>query len=207
MKSHEFTLVLRGAREVNDEIADRLFEAGCDDGLPGSRDGAVFLDFDRRAESLPEAVLSAIRDVRNADVDLSAARIEPDDFVTGAEIARRLGRSRESVRLLIRGQRGPGQFPLPVASLKGKSRVWSWAEVVHWLVRGGIVPSIGAEQLAEARFVAVLNRALRQERGGTEERWLPEIVETLRRLRNDPARTRLPRRVSRSLASVTPPGV
>ena len=65
-RSHSFTLVLSGAREISDEMAEGLFEAGCDDALPGSRDGTVFLDFDREAESFPTAVLSAIRDVLRA---------------------------------------------------------------------------------------------------------------------------------------------
>jgi hypothetical protein len=34
MTKYEFTLILKGAREFTEEIADELYEAGCDDGTP-----------------------------------------------------------------------------------------------------------------------------------------------------------------------------
>src|SRR5262245_66171185 len=61
-----FTLVLSGVRELTGEVEDALFEAGCDDALLGSRDAAVYLDFDRQAPSFRDAVLSAIAGVETA---------------------------------------------------------------------------------------------------------------------------------------------
>jgi hypothetical protein len=90
--THEFTLILSGVSESTEEMANALFEAGCDDALFGSRDGVVFLDFGRDAPSFRDAVLSALRDVRAAGY--AVARVEPDDPVTAAEIARRLRRTR-----------------------------------------------------------------------------------------------------------------
>jgi hypothetical protein len=52
-----------------------------------------------------------------------------------AEIARRANRSRENIRQLVAGLRGPGGFPPPVANLKQKSPIWRWADVEAWLRR------------------------------------------------------------------------
>ena len=42
---YDFTLVLSGIDEMSDEIVDALFEAGCDDGLPGMTHGVPVIDF------------------------------------------------------------------------------------------------------------------------------------------------------------------
>jgi hypothetical protein len=62
--SYEFTLVLSGFSELKPDVMDSLFEAGCDDGLLCLDEyGAPFIEFDREASSLEEAVRSAIADV------------------------------------------------------------------------------------------------------------------------------------------------
>lgn len=71
---HEFTITLRGIDELTVEVADALYEAGCDDGSPGSCNGIVTVDFNREAESLGEAVGSAIQDVEKAG--FAVARID-----------------------------------------------------------------------------------------------------------------------------------
>lgn len=53
-REDEFTLILSGIDELTDEILDRLYKAGCDDALLGVRDGIVFADFAREAQSLTE---------------------------------------------------------------------------------------------------------------------------------------------------------
>lgn len=75
MKTYEFSLVLT-ASEVTDADCDRLFEAGCDDGSVVTRSGTTYVMFDRKAESLEEALRSAIAQVRAAGLDV--ARIEMD---------------------------------------------------------------------------------------------------------------------------------
>jgi hypothetical protein len=62
-----------------------------------------------------------------------AVRIEPDELVTMASIAKRSGLSREYVRLLANQQRGPGGFPAPVAYADAKTRLWHWPDVARWL--------------------------------------------------------------------------
>ena len=59
MPTHHFTLIVDGADLQDEAVVDRLFESGCDDGLIGCVDDTQFIDFDREAASLDDAVLSA----------------------------------------------------------------------------------------------------------------------------------------------------
>ena len=76
MRSYEFRLVLSGSPELTFALSDRLYEAGCDDGSPGSCDQQTFVDFDREAPSLEEAIRSAIANVGAAGC--AAAKVEID---------------------------------------------------------------------------------------------------------------------------------
>ena len=62
-----FTLIVEGADVQSAEVADALFEAGCDDALVGRSGGVQFLDFDREATSVGEAVLSALADIESVE--------------------------------------------------------------------------------------------------------------------------------------------
>lgn len=46
-------------------MLDALYESGCDDALAGSADGAQYLDFTRTAQTIEEAIRSAIADVES----------------------------------------------------------------------------------------------------------------------------------------------
>ena len=153
MRQFEFTLVMVG--DLEDEATiDALFEAGCDDATFGTVDGAGYGDFVRAAPTFAAAVHSAIGSVESVP-GLRVLRVEPDDLVTMNEIAERMGRSRESVRLLIAGRRGPGGFPAPASHLKVRSRLWRWSEVAGWAESIGftVPPHAGP-------FVAAINAAL-----------------------------------------------
>lgn len=156
------TLILDGVPELTDEATDALYEAGCDDALAGSRNGVVFLDFDREAGSFQDAALSAIASAESAGIGAKVIRIEPDELVTMAEIARRTQRSRESIRQLARGQRGPGSFPPPVANLSQKSPIWRWVEVRRWieLMEGRAAQDEGDDGESTDSLIAVINAAL-----------------------------------------------
>ena len=67
MPVHHFTLIVEGTDLQAEPTIDALFEAGCDDATVGRVDGVQYVDFDREAESLAEAVLSAVRDVEKVD--------------------------------------------------------------------------------------------------------------------------------------------
>ena len=81
---YNFVLVLAGVSNLSQKAEDALFEAGCDDSTICVRDGRVFLTFARMAPSLKDAVLSAIRDVRKANI---GAWVERVDQSAGEEIA------------------------------------------------------------------------------------------------------------------------
>lgn len=159
-QANTFTLVLTGIRELNASVEDALYEAGCDDALLGTRNGVAFLDFDREAESLVDAIHSAIRDVERAGLGARVVRVEPDDLVSASEIARRTMRSRESIRQCVEGSRGPGGFPAPISSVRGTSPIWRWAEVAEWFARkdrkGGVHPRL----VENALVIAAVNSAL-----------------------------------------------
>jgi hypothetical protein len=74
--SHRFTLVLSGASEITEEVADALFEAGCDDASPASCNGVVSVDFDREAESLGDAIGSAVKAVERAGYAVARVDVE-----------------------------------------------------------------------------------------------------------------------------------
>ena len=130
---HTFALLLVNEHELTTELEDALFEAGCDDGMLFSKNQVVYIEFDRDADSLEEAIVSAINNVESAGFQV--ARVEPSDLVTSAEISRRANRSRQSVAQIIKGKRGKGGFPIPVAGVTSKTSVWSWAEVSNWLLK------------------------------------------------------------------------
>lgn len=132
MPEHNFTLILNLTNGEVDDYADALYDAGCDDGMVGEIDGTPYVEFDREAPTLADAILSAIRDVESVD-GLRVLHVEPDDLVTAAEIAERLGRTRESVRLLATGKRGGGSFPRPVSHIRTpRGRLWRWSDVKRW---------------------------------------------------------------------------
>ena len=67
MPVHHFTLIVDGPDLQDDTLIDRLFEAGCDDAAIGRSDGIQYVDFDREAASLDEAVRSAVTDVEHVE--------------------------------------------------------------------------------------------------------------------------------------------
>lgn len=173
MHEYDFTLVFDG--ELDEAAVDALFEAGCDDATVGQVDGVGYGDFTREAPSFGEALRSAIEQVESVP-GLTVTRVEPDDLVTLSEIAQRLGRSRESVRLLAAGERGPGDFPPPVSHLKARSRLWRWSEVAAWAKRHD-----QPIDLTTATAIAAINAALTLRKtladlGPTERKLVTSLV-------------------------------
>jgi hypothetical protein len=68
-KTYSFSLILT-APALNDEDCDALYEAGCDDGTIVTRDSVTFIAFDRKSESLEQAILSATANVREAGFEV-----------------------------------------------------------------------------------------------------------------------------------------
>jgi hypothetical protein len=90
----------------------------------------VRLRFDWPARTVAEAVTGAVRLVERAG--LRALRVDADDWVTVGDVAQRIGRSREAVRLWSIGRLGPGGFP-PSLNPGRDTTYFSWAEVLWWL--------------------------------------------------------------------------
>jgi len=76
MKKYEFSLILKGSPELTEDIADELFEAGCDDGTPGTCNGVFSIDFHREGDSLEAAINSAIKNVESAGYEVEHVQIE-----------------------------------------------------------------------------------------------------------------------------------
>lgn len=159
MPVFEFSLVTSADESIEHAVLeDALFEAGCDDALLVRRDSVWSLDFDREAETLLEAVMSAIEDVEHARVSLSVLRVEPDELVTASQIAERTGRSKESIRLLAAGRRGRGGFPVPVRGATSRTRLWRWSEVAAWMATHD--ESGDDKSVERARTITTINAAL-----------------------------------------------
>ena len=75
---YEFTVVLAGHDVMTADMADTLYEAGCDDGNPWSSEGVAAVTFDREADCLESAIRSAIADVQRAGCTVERVQIERD---------------------------------------------------------------------------------------------------------------------------------
>lgn len=78
MKTYSFILVLSGVAEITPELADALYAATQGDIELNLRDGVVFLEFERAASTLREAIVTAIREVERADVGVRVVRVESE---------------------------------------------------------------------------------------------------------------------------------
>jgi hypothetical protein len=68
-KTYGFSLVLT-ATTLSAEECDALYEAGCDDGTIVTRNRVTFIAFDRKADSLEQAIRLATADVRAAGLEV-----------------------------------------------------------------------------------------------------------------------------------------
>jgi hypothetical protein len=137
---YKFTLILSGVDEHTQNLEDSLYESNCDDALINFRNGTVFLDFVRESTSLEEAIIGAIKDVESSSVNAQVSSVEPENFVTESDIAKRLGTTRQSVSLWVKGSRRINKpFPNPVMKLSERSPFWKWSEVVSWLYSENII--------------------------------------------------------------------
>jgi hypothetical protein len=156
-QTYTFTLLLHGADPLSKDNMRALERAGCNDALFGRRGTVSYANFDREAASFGEAVLSAIRDVERAVPGLKVTRVEPEELVSASQIAVRTKRTRESIRLLIEGKRGPGNFPPPAVWLSSSRKLWRWTDVADWFTISLQNP---VSDVQTAAFVASVNAAL-----------------------------------------------
>lgn len=127
--TYEISLVVGGV-EFTDDALDRIFKA-FPDAVPARIADVVTITTPVAARSALDALSIAIRSIRETLPEATVQRVD-QDLVAIPDIAERTDRSRESVRLLVDGQRGPGGFPAPVGTVGSGIRVWPWSTVVEW---------------------------------------------------------------------------
>jgi hypothetical protein len=158
-REHDFTLVLTGITDLTPGVCDALFESGCDDATLSMRSGRPYLTFSRTAPTLKDAILSAISDVKKANIGVEVIRIDDCNLITQAEVARKIGHSRQLVHQYIKGERGPGRFPAPVCNMSDDvdSPLWYWCEVAYWLFENNLIPK---EAVQDANTLSIINYVL-----------------------------------------------
>lgn len=129
MTTHTFKIVLD--RQPTDSELDKLFEAGCDDAVFGAERGLSIAEFDRESETLADAISAAALEIES--VGLVPLRVIDEDVLTLADIADRIGQSRESIRRYATGDRGPGNFPPPLNPGREGTVFYRWSEVAPWI--------------------------------------------------------------------------
>ena len=154
MKVFEFSIIASGLDPQADDFEARFYEVGCDDATVSFQKGHIILDFAREAESIDAALATAVAAVTKAGATVD--RVEPDPFVSLADIAARTGMSRAAMTQYSKGQRSQG-FPAPVAKVTSDSPLWDWAAVAHWLFEH---QKLAREKAIEAAAVKAANEAI-----------------------------------------------
>lgn len=117
-----------------DAIVERLGEAGCDDATVGvGHPGRIALFFSREGSSAFEALVSALKDIKQAVPSARLVEAGPD-FVGLTDVAEIAGVSRQNMRKLMLSH--AIDFPPPVH--EGSASVWHLSDILDWLkARGG----------------------------------------------------------------------
>ncbi|NLY01989.1 MAG: hypothetical protein GXY83_38390 [Rhodopirellula sp.] len=74
----DFTMILVSETDLSEDMAEALFQAGCDDCTPVVSNGVPFLYFHREADGIHEAIRSAVADVERAGCKVAEVRIEAE---------------------------------------------------------------------------------------------------------------------------------
>lgn len=117
----------------------------------------------------PQCIDELVRTVEAA-LGVRVQQVGESDLVGVGEIARRTGRTRESIRLLVEGRRRAGGFPKPDAVIDRRIRVWHWAAVAIWLETHGVISGDGVQVRDDerGRFLTAYNALLNARgHGGT----------------------------------------
>ena len=177
MNTYQFTLVLSGVDENTPELEDQLY-VHCDDALINFRNGTVYLDFDREAANFEKTIIAAIKDIESTSLGACVVHVAPDDWVSEAEIAKRLEISRQRVSLWVKGaRRKEPPFPKPILKLSEKSPLWRWSEITKWLYAHEIISDKTIVDFAI--FIESINSALEEREKKEIGRLRHEILEKL----------------------------
>lgn len=153
MKLHEFSIIASGLEPNAEDFDTRFYDAGCDDATIAFQKGHIIVDFGREAESLEDAIASALADVKKAGATVD--RVEPDPLVSLSDMAARTGLTRAAMTNYFKGARGK-DFPAPVAKVTSESPLWDWATVARWMYQNNRLDraaAIDAEIVKQANAV------------------------------------------------------
>jgi hypothetical protein len=140
MKTFEFSIIASGVDPAAEDFGDRFYDAGCDDALVAFQKGHTIIDFAREANSIDEAIASAVENVIAAGAKVD--RIEPDPLVNLSEIAARAELTRAAISNYAKGDRAKN-FPAPVARVTSDTPLYDWAEVASWMaINQKIAPEV-----------------------------------------------------------------
>lgn len=154
MATFEFTVIASGLDPQADDFERRFYDGQCDDATVSFQNGHTILDFERDAESITAAIVTAVRDVIAAGATVE--RVEPDPLVSLSDMAVRSGMSRAAMTNYYKGHRQEG-FPAPTARVTTRSPLWDWADVAEWLFRHG---RISKKEALAAGVVSAANELL-----------------------------------------------
>lgn len=154
----EFDLSLNRALTDDQELIvlehmDDAIQATPESGPDGSGSLACAVE---GAPSLPVAVVRAAVRLHKLVPTRWATGLILDDTVSLSEAARRTAgaRTKQSLRMLANGERGPGGFPAPVVDAE-RYRLYSWAAIAEFLRDlGDTVPQTDLEALVMDRILA-----------------------------------------------------
>lgn len=83
MKTYEFSIIASGLDQQSEDFDSRFYNAGCDDATVSFQKGHIIVDFARDAESIDDAIASAVECVIAAGATVE--RVEPAEIeVQGA---------------------------------------------------------------------------------------------------------------------------
>lgn len=101
MKKYEFSIIASGLNPEAEDFEQRFFDAGCDDATVSFQKGHIIVDFAREAESVSNAIASAVTNVQKAGATVD--RVEPDPLVSLSDIAARTGMTRAAMTQYAKG--------------------------------------------------------------------------------------------------------
>lgn len=162
-KYYNFTLIVQGISEINAEIEDKLFESGCSDATLSLKDNIACLEFDRAAISMQNAIVNAITNVIDSGLKVRISSIEPGEYVTTSEIARRINKSRQYIRKLKVGEKGFDSFPAPISGNQFGIPIYHWITIAKYFIRHK--KFIGEEEIEKALLIKEINIVLERNFG------------------------------------------
>jgi predicted DNA-binding transcriptional regulator AlpA len=133
MKEYDFALMFRLNRPDVDATIylNSLYEAGCDDALPGiGKPGYLALDFMRSSSSAYEAIQGAIANVKSVLPEAELIHVSPD-LAGIKELTNIFKCSRQNIQKYV----SKPTFPSPV--YQGSQAIWHLAAVLNWFAANG----------------------------------------------------------------------